>query len=62
MFLAIRYLDVYTVKMQRRVLSFVTFMCEAHSSSLFVSIRVEGHLPLESAFTYFFKVRLELSV
>ena len=44
------------------VIFFMTFIREEHFYSLLVWIRFEGHLLLESGFTYFYTVRADLRI
>ena len=62
MFLAINYLYVGTVKLQRRKVLFIAFVGEANFYSLLIWIGFKRHFPLENPLTYFCKVRVKLKV
>ena len=62
MLLAISYLYVFPVKLQRRIVFSIAFIEEANFYSLITWIRVERYFPLENPFTYFSDVRFELRV
>ena len=62
MLLAISYLYVFPVKLQRRIVFPIAFIEEANFYSLITWIRFERYFPLENPFTYFSDVRFELRV
>ena len=62
MFLAISYLYVFPVKLQRRIVFSIAFIGEANFYSLMTWIRVERYFPLENPFTYISDVRFEMRV
>ena len=62
MFAAISYLYVCPVKLQGQIVFFIVFTEEANFYSLLIWMRVEVYFLLETPFTYFRKVRVELRV